>query len=75
MGKDKGEEKEKEKEKEMGKKMEKLTRAGGIRGGDRGRSATRARRSHAARGGRGAGPRPDLVSARGLGFRRKRFSV
>jgi hypothetical protein len=83
-GKRKGEkEMEKEKgrkggeEKKMGKKKrKKMTRAGEIRGGDHGWSATRARRSHAARGGRGVGPRPDSVSARGfreLGLRRKCF--
>jgi hypothetical protein len=42
-------------------------RAGEIRGGDRGWSATRARRLHAAPGGRGVGPRPDSVSVRGFG--------
>jgi hypothetical protein len=40
-------EKEERKEKKMGKRT---TRAGGIRGGARGRSATRARRLHTARG-------------------------
>jgi hypothetical protein len=54
-----------------------VTRAGDIRGGDRGWSATHARRSHAARGEKGGGDGGRIrVSARGsgeLGLRQKGF--
>jgi hypothetical protein len=91
-GKEKGEEKkEKEKERKLGKRKGKgkerkegkrVTRAGDIHGGDRGWSATRARRSHAARGEEkrgvtavGFGCRFGGESGRGLGFRVERAST
>jgi hypothetical protein len=54
-----------------------VTRAGEFRGGDRGWSATRARRSHAARGEKGGGDSGRIrVSARvsgEIGLRQKGF--
>jgi hypothetical protein len=83
--------KEKEKERKLGKRKGKgkerkegkrVTRAGDIHGGDRGWSATRARRSHAARGEEkrgvtavGFGCRFGGESGRGLGFRVERAST
>jgi hypothetical protein len=81
--------KEKEKERKMGKKKRKrrnggrkkkerekgkrVTRAGDIRGGDRGWSATRARRSHAARGEKGGGDSGQIRGSGELGLRQKDF--